>query len=173
MVSDNDDQEDILDIVEPIAKSEATYKDVEIFPSLSHEQKMKVEKLLKDFSQIFSDVPGKSKTVMHHIKLVNDCPFKIKPYVIPEHYKEKVESEITELEKLKFIQRSNSNYSSPMVVIRKKDGTIRICIDYRNLNKITVTDAEPIPGADELIASMSLSCMFSKLDMTKGYYQYL
>lgn len=136
-VSDNDDQDDILDIVEPVTKSNSSYKHVKISPSLTTEQRKRVDGLLKEYSQIFSNVSGQSKSVKHHIKVINDCPFKIKPYVIPEHYKEKVEAEIMELEILKIIQRSNSNYSSPMVVIRKKDGTIRICIDYCRLNQIT------------------------------------
>lgn len=85
------------------------------------DQKKQVEKLLKGYAEIFSDIPGQSRSVMHHIRVVTDCPFKVKPYIIPEHYRDKVEAEITELQRLKIIQRSSSNYSSPMVVIKKED----------------------------------------------------
>lgn len=73
------------------------------------------------------------------------------------HFMEKVETEIKELEKLKIIERSTSNYSSPMVIIKKKDESMRICIDYRKLNEVTVLDAEPIQNADELIRSCKIA----------------
>ncbi|BFZ09104.1 hypothetical protein BsWGS_12143 [Bradybaena similaris] len=171
LVSDCNDQEGILDIIEPVTKSKTSYKDVKIGPTVTSDQKKQIVTILKKYSMILSDVPGQSKSVMHHIKVTTDVPIKVKPYIIPEHYKEKVESEIRELEKLNVIQRSNSNYASSMVVIRKKDESIRICIDYRKLNQITITDAEPIPGADDLLSSVARASWFTKLDMTKGYYQ--
>ncbi|BFY99110.1 hypothetical protein BsWGS_02150 [Bradybaena similaris] len=171
VVSDSDIQDDLLDIIEPVTVSKTTYKDVNIGTALTTDQRRQVNNLLKKYAEIFSEIPGKSKFIMHHIKVTTDTPIRVKPYVIPEHYKEKVEAEIKELERLQIIQRSNSSYASSMVVIRKKDDTLRICIDYRKLNQVTVTDAEPIPGADELISNMSLSSLFTKLDMTKGYYQ--
>lgn len=95
----------------------------------------------------------------------------MKPYPIPIHYLKEVEKEIEELENLGIIIRSNSNYCSPTVIIKKKNQTLRICIDYRQLNAVTVPDAEPIPNVDDLIMTLVHSKIFSKLDMTKGYYQ--
>ncbi|BFZ03151.1 hypothetical protein BsWGS_06190 [Bradybaena similaris] len=171
IVNDSEDQDEMLDIVEPLTQSKTSYKDVKVCSLLTTDQRKEIDNLLKKYKEIFSDVPGKSKSTMHHIRLTTDIPVKTRPYVIPEHYRERVESEIRELESLKIIQRFTSNYSSSMVVIKKKDDSLRICIDYRKLNSITVTDAEPIPGVDELITSMSMSNIFSKLDLTKGYYQ--
>ncbi|CAG5130268.1 unnamed protein product, partial [Candidula unifasciata] len=120
---------------------------------------------------IFSDTPGSTSVIKHHIRLTTEIPVKTKPYPIPLHYQKQVEAEISELEKCGIIRRSSSNYSSPLVIVKKKDSTLRICVDYRKKNTITHLDAEPIPNADELIATMCQSQFFSKLDLTKGYWQ--
>lgn len=85
------------------------------------------------------------------------------------YYLDKVETEIKEMEKFRILERSNSNYSFPMVITRKKNETVRICMKDRKLNDIMITDAKQIPNAEELFVLLS----FSKLDMTKGYFQIL
>lgn len=108
-------------------------------------------------------------------------PIRVKAYTIPGHYTDKVEAEIKEIETLKVIQRSRSNYASLKVIIRKKMRDHQNLINYRRLNYITVTDAESIPSSDELITLIpsasklitliSSSSIISKFNMTKGYYQ--
>lgn len=96
-----------------------------------------------------------------------------KPYLIPISYFYKVEAEIMELEKLEAIHKLFWNYVSPLVILQNKDKKIIICIDHRELNDITVTDAEPNPSAAELITLMASSSIFSKFDMKKVFYQIL
>ena len=69
------------------------------------------------------------------------------------------------------IDRSSSPYASPIVLVRKPDGTNRFCIDYRRINNITVFDPEPIPNADHLMARLGKGKFFSKIDLFKGYWQ--
>ncbi|GFS19363.1 polyprotein [Elysia marginata] len=69
------------------------------------------------------------------------------------------------------IEPSSSPYASPITVVKKKDGTIHLCIDFRRLNSITEFDAEPIPTLEELLTKMQGARFFSKLDLTKGYWQ--
>ncbi|GFS25293.1 transposon Ty3-I Gag-Pol polyprotein [Elysia marginata] len=69
------------------------------------------------------------------------------------------------------IRRSSSSYASPIMVVMKKDKTIRLCIDFRRLNSLTIFDAEPIPTPEQLLAKMKGAQFFSKCDLTKDYHQ--
>ena len=85
--------------------------------------------------------------------------------------REPLKKELNELEEQGIIRKSSSNYASPIVLVKKKDNTIRICPDYRKLNKITLFDPEPMVTAEDLIQKMEGSRYFTKLDLSKGYWQ--
>ena len=75
------------------------------------------------------------------------------------------------MEDLGITRKSDSSYASPVVVVKKRDGSNRICINFRRLNKITVTDPQPVPSLAESFLGMTEEKYFSTLDLTKGYHQ--
>ena len=95
----------------------------------------------------------------------------MKQYPVPIHFEKELKKEIDELLLMGMIEPSDSPYASPMVLIRKKDGTLRLCVDYRKLNKITQFDAYPMGHMEVMFTKLANARIFTKLDMSKGYYQ--
>ena len=82
-----------------------------------------------------------------------------------------MQKQILELLENKFIQPNKSPYGSPVLFVQKKDGTLRMCIDYRALNMLTIHDKYPLPRTDELLHRMKGSNIFTSLDLASGYHQ--
>ncbi|MCI00560.1 enzymatic polyprotein, partial [Trifolium medium] len=108
----------------------------------------------------------------HHIHLTPAAPpVNIKPYRYPHYQKEAMTTIILDMLKEGLIQPSNSPYSSHVLLVKKKDGSWRFCVDYRALNAITIKDRFPIPTIDELIDELHGSAFFTKIDLRSGYHQ--
>jgi len=148
-----------------------TYKDVHVNTELSDSQKRELLALLQEFQNIFSDLPGITDTAEHRIQLTDNNPIRCKPYPIPYALRDVVKSEIDEMCRLGIIEPSESPYSSPLLMVKKKDGTNRPVVDFRRINKVTIFDAEPMPRADEIYARMANARYFSTMDFCKGYWQ--
>lgn len=78
---------------------------------------------------------------------------------------------MNELKKNKMIRNSNSKYSSPVVIVKKKDGSERMCVEYRQLNKATIKDRYQIPRIDEKLDYLADAKIFSTIDLKSGYWQ--
>nr|GEW71686.1 putative mitochondrial protein [Tanacetum cinerariifolium] len=99
------------------------------------------------------------------------CPIDILPYRYPPIQKDTIKAMIKELLDSGAVRPSNNPFSSPIVMVKKKDGSWRMCIDYTHLNKHTVKDKFPVPVIEELIDELNGAEVFSKLDLMSGYHQ--
>ena len=133
-----------------------------------------VNELLIEFQDIFalSDLElGKTNLVKHHISVTNPVPFKDRHASIPPSQFEPLRKLLRNMEKLGTIRKSNSPWSSSIVLVKKKDGNLRFCIDLRKLNARTVKDAYALPRIEETLDYLAGSKWFSALDLKSGYWQ--
>jgi hypothetical protein len=108
----------------------------------------------------------------HHIHLTPTATYvNIKPYRYPHYQKEAMTNIIADMLKEGVIQPSTSPYSSPVLLVIKKDGSWHFCVDYRALNAITIKDRFPISTIDELIDELHGSVVFTKIELRSGYHQ--
>ena len=160
---------DFLEIGGYVAKE--SVKDVAIGDNLSHEQRAEFMDLANEFQSLFTEAPGTTSLAQHHIKLTSDQPVRSRPYPVPYSLRESLKKDITDMMKMGVIRESSSPYASPVVVVKKKDNTNRICVDYRRLNKLTIFDPEPMPTAEHLFQKLNGDKYFTRIDLSKGYWQ--
>lgn len=142
--------------------------------SLTADQILRAKQVLGNWHEVFSKGPndiGRTDIVKHRIVLEDEKPFK-QPYRrIPPGMYEEVRQHVKEMLDSDVIRESDSPYSSNVVLVRKKDGSLRFCIDYRVLNNKTRKDAYMLPRFDDIIDSINGAKYFSKLDLRSGYWQ--
>ena len=137
-------------------------------------QKEKVAEFLLKRKHIFSkgitDL-GNCDLVKHEIKMKDDTPFKEPHRRIPPAIFQEVREHLKEMLEAGAIRLSTSPFSSNVVIVRKKDGSIRFCVDFRKLNSRTITDAYAIPRVDDTLHLFAGAKYFTKLDLRSGYWQ--
>ncbi len=144
------------------------------FEGLSDTQTVKAKALLLKYHSLFSKGEGDlgcTNLITHEIPLTDHTPVR-QPYRrLPPSQYEAVKAHVKQLLDSKIIRESSSPYSSPIVVVTKKDGTLRLCVDYRQLNAKTRRDAYPLPRIEESLDALSGARYFSTLDLASGYNQ--
>ena len=109
--------------------------------------------------------------VQHHIHTGDSPPIRQAPRWIPVRQREEAHKNLADMLERKIVSPFNSPWSSPVVLVRKTDGSLRFCIDYRKLNAVTRKDAYPLPPIDETLDTLAGSRWFSTLDLLSGYWQ--
>jgi hypothetical protein len=144
------------------------------FEGLAPQQVCQAKALFARYESIFSKGDGDlgcTSLIAHEIPLVDDAPVR-QPYRrIPPSQYETVKTHIQQLLDTQVIRESSSPYSSPIVLVTKKDGSLRLCVDYRQLNSKTRRDAYPLPRIEESLDALSGARWFSTLDLASGYNQ--
>ena len=146
------------------------------YNGVTEEQKSKFKTMLNEFEYAFSkddyDI-GSAENLMHDIELVEDAkPFKSYSYRPAYKHREIVENHVRDMLKMGVIRPSTSNFTSPVVLAPKGDGSLRFCIDFRPINKITKKDHYPLPLIEEKLNELVGSQFFTSLDLTSGYWQF-
>ena len=141
---------------------------------MSDKQRSRARAVLLEFADVFSkpgDALGRTSLVQHHIRTKSDKPVKLRPYRMDWNKRRVAEQEIQSMLQQGVIQPSDSEYCSPVVLVRKKDGTWRFCVDYRKLNEITEGDSYQLPLIEDILDSLGGSRFFSTADLKSGYWQ--
>ena len=142
--------------------------------NLTSDKLTQVKSVLNKWSDIFSKGPtdlGKTDLVKHTIKLTDDTPFKDPYRRIPPGLFEEVRAHLKEILDAGAIRELESPYSSNVVLVQKKDGSLRFCIDFRKLNSRTIRDSYNLPRIDDTIDTLIGAKYFTKLDLRSGYWQ--
>ncbi|GKV00657.1 hypothetical protein SLEP1_g13320 [Rubroshorea leprosula] len=138
------------------------------------EKPVNLRKLLEEFSEVFDEAKSlpDSRSLDHQIHLKTGTePISIRPYKYPSIQKDAMEQIVSEMLQSGVIRNSTSSFSSPVVMVKKRGGTWRMCIDYKELNKAIVKNKFPMPVIEELLDELHGAKYFSKIDLRSGYHQ--
>ena len=142
-----------------------------INPNLSARDKKSLLNTLLSFPDVFNNSLGHTSVALHKMDAGDSPPIRQYPRRLPYHHRAEVEKQVNDMLSQGDIQPSTSPWSSPIVLVKKKDGSCRFCIDYRKLNSITKVDAHPLPRVDDLLEALNGNTIFSTLDLRSGYWQ--
>ncbi|XP_076442803.1 uncharacterized protein LOC143281478 [Babylonia areolata] len=145
-------------------------EDVNLDPQ-NADMHQELREVCSEFSDVLTDVPLLTTLDECEVVMSTDKPIRTPQYPLPHATRDIIKEEVDNMLKLNVIERAASPYSSPIVLVKKKDKKIRFCVDFRKINKSVVFDAEPMPDVDFLFAMIGKAKYLSKLDLSKGYWQ--
>jgi len=121
-----------------------------ISSELTREKKEELSTLVAGFRQVFQNQPGHTLLAEHKVDMGVPRPVQLPPYRLPQAYRSEVEQELQEMSQ-DIIEVSHSEWAAPIVLVKKKDGSLRLCVDYHRLNCVLITDAYPMPRIEDMI----------------------
>ncbi|XP_060780518.1 uncharacterized protein LOC132888512 [Neoarius graeffei] len=142
--------------------------------ALSEQEQVEARSLLTRYHTVFSTHEGDlgcTQLVFHSIPLLDEAPVRQRYRRIPPSDYDAVKAHINQLVESQVIRESSSPYASPIVLAKKKDGSLRMCVDYRLLNSKTRKDSFPLPRIEESLDALAGAQWFSTLDLASGYNQ--
>ena len=143
-------------------------------PDLSDGDRIKFRNLVKKYRDVFAfpgDQLGRTSLVQHVIDTGDAMPIKQRPYRASPDVKKEIDRQVDEMLENGIIQESVFPWSSPVVLVKKKDGSYRFCVDFRKLNKVTKLDSFPMPLVADVLDSLAGTSLFSCLDLKSGFWQ--
>jgi transposase InsO family protein len=140
--------------------------------SITLDQQQQVRDLLLEFDDLWRDGRrGRAVNIEHRIRLLTDRPIVARPRPVTQEQMKIIVKEVNTMLEEGVIRPSSSPYASEVILAMKKTGDWRFCIDFRDLNKVTVKDQYPLPRISDLIHSIKGSKFFAALDLRSGYWQ--
>ena len=142
---------------------------------LSHfdeDKSLELKQLILDYEHLFPDIPSRTDKIHHDVDIIADSkPVKQHPYRMNPVKQQYLREEVKYLLDNDFIEPSQSEWSSPCILVPKPDGTYTMCTDYRKVNSVTKTDTFPIPRIDDCIDNIGHAKYVTKFDLLKGFWQ--
>ena len=141
---------------------------------LSPEENGQLKSLITEFSDVFAldDTElGCTNLVEHRIDTGAHTPIRQPPYRTPVVRRQVMDEMVAAMQKQGIVEPSSSPWASPVVLVPKKDGSLRFCVDYRRLNSVTRKDVYPLPRVDDILVALGDARYFSSLDLASGYWQ--
>ena len=142
--------------------------------TLTDSQFSSLKELIADHADVFAldnSELGHTDLVQHHVDTGTSPPVRQPARRVPFVHREKISAMVEEMEHLGVVKPSGSSWASPVVLVPKKDGTDRFCVDYRKLNGVTRKDVYPLPRIDDILDTLGGKKFFSTLDLAAGYWQ--
>ena len=134
-------------------------------------QRKELAEVITQYREVFPDVPSKTNLIEHDVDVGDSAPIKQHPYRVSPMKKELLDKEVQYMLKNDIIEESQSNWSSPYILVPKHDGGFRFCTDFRKVNDKTKSDSFPIPRIADCIDQIGNAKFVSTFDMLKGYWQ--
>ena len=137
-------------------------------------ERQRIRELLQEYKDVFSQHEndlGRTNLIQHSIEIVGEKPRRCGPRALNPNMRKELEKQVNDMLTNDLIQPSTSEYASPVVLVKKKDGSIRFCCDFRKLNAASRRDSYPLPRISEVISTLAGAKVFSTLDLKSGYYQ--
>lgn len=150
----------------PISSTAITaIKNLVILADASRTEKRQLESLLLEWSTVCTDTLGHTSIIKHHILTADSLPIRKRTYPVPVNKQQFIDEEIEKMLSKGIIRPSTSPWAAPVVLVPKKDGNTRFCVDYRALNGKTPLDGFPMPQIQEILESLYGAPVFSILDL--------
>lgn len=139
--------------------------------NLNNSERNRLNILLDQHKEIFAENREATPFAEHTIKLTDETPISVPPYRLSPFKREVLRKEIDKMLEDDVIEECESAYAAPVVLVPKKDGKFRVCVDYRRLNSVTIPDRYPLPRIDDLLDAAKPKMCMSTMDLRSGYWQ--
>ena len=138
---------------------------------LDQTQRDELKMLILEYEHLFPDIPARADHIYHDVDIAGSKPIKQNPYRMNLIKLQYLREEIQYLLDNDFIEPSQSDWSSPCILVPKPDGTFRMCTEYRKVNSVTKTDSFPVRRMDDCIDNIGQAKYVTKFDLLKGFRQ--